>query len=75
MVKPDYSPGVMQLLGVLTGLRQNEDGSTATRWICNMHSPVPLLSIWMPGPPRGYFKGDLDHADFHIFALHANWRF
>ena len=24
---------------------------------------------------RGDFKGELDSADFHIFALHANWRF
>ena len=27
------------------------------------------------GPLRGDFEGDLDSADFHFFALNANWKF
>lgn len=27
------------------------------------------------GSLRGSFRGELDSADFHFFALHANWRF
>ena len=27
------------------------------------------------GPLNGDIKGDLDRADFHFFALHANWKF
>ena len=58
-------------LGLQHTLRDGFDIGAAYTYMDAGDAPVNQSG----GVLRGDFEGDLDSADFHFFALNANWKF